>query len=363
MKEQRRLGIIIPTLMKGGAEKQSILLANLLCENHKVYFIILKGNYIEPSLLNLLLSKKIVLIKLKKNLICDYIRIYKVFKQNKIDTVFSYLASGNFINGVIGRVAQVPNRIGGIRNARLSKLKLPLERFFHNKLLTMTISNSYSAVMELSEKGFKKNKFQVIHNAFHLKQVPIRRQSDNNINILSVARFVPQKDYFTAIDSIKFVKNALEGTKFTFRYYIVGYGVEEKEIRNRIARLNLNRYVEVVISPKNIFDYFKKADLFLTTSLYEGMSNSVMEALSYSLPIVATNAGDMEYLVKNGFNGFLCPYKQPRLISKKIVELITNFDLRSKMGTNSYLTLKHGFNMQEFSDNYTAFLNFIYSQR
>ena len=68
--------------MKGGAEKQSILLANVLSENHKVHFISLKGNNIEPSLLKWLWSKKIVLIKLKKNLICDCIRIYKVFKQN-----------------------------------------------------------------------------------------------------------------------------------------------------------------------------------------------------------------------------------------------------------------------------------------
>ena len=66
------------------------------------------------------------------------------------------------------------------------------------------------------------------------------------------------------------------------------------------------------------------ADLFLTTSIYEGMSNSVMEAMSFSLPIIATNAGDMKYLIEDNYNGFICPYKEPNIISNKLVELIND---------------------------------------
>ena len=170
---------------------------------------------------------------------------------------------------------------------------------------------------------------------------------------------MPQKDYFTAIESINLVKRALENSNFTFQYYIVGYGTEEKKIRNRINSLNLNKIVKLIINPKNVFDYFKKSDLFLTTSLYEGMSNSVMEAMSYSLPILATDAGDMKYLVKDNFNGFICSFKNPKAISEKVVELITDFDLRNKMGANSYITLKKKFNLQQFYGNYVTFLNSI----
>ena len=70
------------------------------------------------------------------------------------------------------------------------------------------------------------------------------------------------------------------------------------------------------------------------------MSNSVMEAMSYSLPILATDAGVMKYLVKDNFNGFICSFKNPKAISEKVVELITDFDLRNKMGANSYITFK-----------------------
>ena len=67
----------------------------------------------------------------------------------------------------------------------------------------------------------------------------------------------------------------------------------------------------------------------------------------------------MKYLVKDNFNGLICPFKNPRAISEKVVELITDFDLRNKMGTNSYLTLKSGFSLQKFSGNYITFLNSI----
>lgn len=356
---KKNIAILIPTLMKGGAEKQSVLLANSLSKEYNVYFIVFLGDHMDPHLLNLLSIEKIWLIKLKRNYIGVLFDIYKLLKVKKINTIFSYLASGNFVNGVVGRIAKVPNRIGGIRNAELSKFKLPLERFFHNKLLTYTISNSYSAVIKLEKKGFIKKKFHVIHNAFDLKQDFIVRNKKNYITILSVARFVPQKDYFTALEAIKLTQKVLENSQFTFRYYIVGYGADEKIIRNRVNSLNLNSNVEIIINPKNVFHYFKKSDLFLTTSLYEGMSNSVMEAMSCSLPIVATNAGDMKCLVKDNFNGFICPFKNPRVISEKIVELITDFDLRTKMGANSYQRIKKGFNIQQFSGNYITLLNSI----
>ncbi len=357
MKDVHRIAIIIPTLMKGGAEKQSVFLANVLSNNYKVYLIILKGNCIEPSLYEMLDENKVEIIKLKNSTLKNIISIYKLFKKNEITTVFSYLASANFINGFVGKIAKVQNRIGGIRNAQLSRKKLPFERFFHNKLLTTSISNSYSAVTELTQKGFNKSKFHVIHNAFDLKQELLERLSKKNINVLSVARFVPQKDYFTAIDAVKLIVEPLKKTEYTFRYFIVGYGAQEKEIRDRIKKLDLEKHIEVVINPNNVFEYFKKADIFLTTSLYEGMSNSVMEAMSFSLPIVTTNAGDMEFLVKDNYNGYICPFKDSKMISDKILELVTNYKLRSQMGLNSYSMLENSFSLQNFSKNYTNLLN------
>ena len=202
--KEKKIAILVPTLFEGSAEKQSILLANSLIKNNIVYFIILNGNSIIDSNLFKQILKDVKVLRFTKNLLCSTLILYKFFRDKKINTIFSYLASTNFINGFVGKLAKVPNRIGGIRNAKLKDPKLPFERFFHNNLLTKTISNSYSAQIELTKAGFKKDKFYIIHNAFDLKQPRINRKSKDNIIILSVARFVSQKDYSTAIDSIKF---------------------------------------------------------------------------------------------------------------------------------------------------------------
>ena len=356
--KEKKIAILVPTLLKGGAEKQSVLLANSLIKNNVVYFIILNGNSIDSNLFKQIL-KDVKVLRFTKNLLCSTLILYKFFREKKINTIFSYLASANFINGFVGKLAKVPNRIGGIRNAKLKRSKLPFERFFHNNLLTKTISNSYSAQIELTKVGFKKDKFYIIHNAFDLKQPRINRKSKDNIIILSVARFVSQKDYSTAIDAIRILKRMIQKSQYSFKYFIVGYGPEEKKIRNKIKELNLENHIEVVINPKNIFEYFKMADLFLTTSIYEGMSNSVMEAMSFSLPIIATNAGDMKYLIEDNYNGFICPYQEPNIISNKLVELINDFDLRSNMGNNSYSKLKDTFSIKGFSENYKSFLKSV----
>ena len=66
------------------------------------------------------------------------------------------------------------------------------------------------------------------------------------------------------------------------------------------------------------------------------MSNTIMEAMSYSLPVVATNAGDTSYLVKDGITGFLCNIGDYQQISDRLSTLITDYDLRKKWNLRRY---------------------------
>lgn len=81
----------------------------------------------------------------------------------------------------------------------------------------------------------------------------------------------------------------------------------------------------------------------LTTSIYEGMPNVVMEAMNNGLPIIATDAGDMKYLVKDDENGYLCPIGDIEYIANKLVAVITNTELRNIMGANSRKIIDENF--------------------
>ena len=81
----------------------------------------------------------------------------------------------------------------------------------------------------------------------------------------------------------------------------------ENEIRLLVRQLKLNTEVENLINPPNIPDILNACDIYLSTSLYEGLSNSIMESMVAGLPVVATNVGDNQYLIKDDYNGFLVP--------------------------------------------------------
>ena len=125
-----------------------------------------------------------------------------------------------------------------------------------------------------------------------------------------------------------------------------------------ISDLNLNKYIDIIITPPPEFsDYLTKADIYLSTSLFEGLSNSIMEAMEFSLPIVATNVGDNNQLIREGFNGFLAPVKSIKDISARLFELIQDNTKRAEMGANSYNLLKENYSIEVFKQNYIELLH------
>jgi len=352
----KSVAILINTLLSGGAEKQSVLLSKVLSEDYRVFLIVLNGFLIENKFISIINNTKVELIKLEGNFGVNLFRVIKIIKCNQIDIVFSFLLTSNVFNSFI-KLFSNTIAIGGIRNAFLPTKKRIFERILHNYINNFTISNSQSAVSNLSKLGFKKDKFIVIHNAFDLKREKIVRINTKTIKILSVSRFVPQKDIRSAIEAINILNKKINVNRLFFKYYLIGYGIQERAIREKINDLKLNDVVEIIIKPNNLETYFIESDIFLTTSLFEGVSNSVLEALSFSLPIVATNAGDMKYLVKDGINGYICEMNNPKNIASKLEKVILDKNLRSKMGAESYKIIMENFTMKSFKDKYLSLIN------
>ena len=354
---KKKIIIINRSLVEAGAEKQSVILASVLQKYYHVTLVIL-FDIISDVNRAIIYNNNLKLVVLNgDNLFFKAYNFYKLLKTNKPDIIFSYLAIGNLFNGFIGGLANVKYKIGGIRNAVLPSNRVSIEKVMHNRFLSCTISNNHAAADNLSSDGFKSSKFFVIHNAFDLTQKRINRNNDKVINILSVSRFVPQKDFITALEAISQLFNLKVLCRFKFKYFIIGYGKQEQLIRRKISELGIEDVVEVIIKPNNLGDYYRKADIFLSTSLFEGLSNSVMEAMSFSLPVVATPAGDMEYLVKQDENGFLCEMKNPQDIASKLSVLINDYELRKKMGLKSYEIIARNFSMEKFEKNYIDFIN------
>ena len=97
-----------------------------------------------------------------------------------------------------------------------------------------------------------------------------------------------------------------------------------------------------------------EADIYLSTSLFEGTSNSIMEGMNADLPIIATNVGDNGYLVEHEVNGLLCEVGDFKRISQYLIRLVKNVEERIVKGKQSKQKLLKDYSMEQFRQRYIA---------
>ena len=224
-----------------------------------------------------------------------------------------------------------------------------------NTFAEKAISNSYSGKENFITKGFKSEKIIVIPNCFeHIKDYTQKKRKDK-VHIITVGRFVPQKDYETAIHAIAELKKTYDNIVFD----IVGYGNMETQVRKWIRQYVIDDITTIYINPNNIAELLDQADIYISTSLFEGTSNSIMEAMNADLPIVATNVGDNGQLVQNQKNGFVTNKKDWKDIASKLAILIDNEELSLNMGKQSKLFLSNNYSVEQFRKSYLSILSSI----
>ncbi|MFX0132887.1 MAG: glycosyltransferase family 4 protein [Candidatus Hodarchaeota archaeon] len=348
--------ITIQTLEKGGAEKQSMLLAKQLQENYKTILVVLRGELIDTKNYEYVLNNGITIILLKGNILKRSILFYNLIKKENVTVLFTYLTSANIFGALISKIAKVKYVFSGIRNSQLPLIKSTLQKIITNYFTYGTIINNHTGSAYFSEKGFNRNKIHVVHNGIEILLNNIVRNDNEEITILTVARFVEQKNWMLALRSIKYLCELLLNSKYKIKYSIVGYGEEEDNIRQNIIRYGLTSYADIFINPDCIENYYLNSDIYLSTSYFEGLSNTIMEAMNYSLPIVASNVGDNKYLIKNGESGVLIDSYNHKEYGRALYDLVVDYNKRTHQGNNSYLILKEKFSAKILQQKYISII-------
>jgi len=177
----------------------------------------------------------------------------------------------------------------------------------------------------LLEKKIKKP-IIVIPNGikFNNKQLEFNKKSSN---CLYVGRLGPEKNLETLVKTFKFVANKIPSAKLI----VVGDGPKKKTMQNLAKQLKISKKIifKGKIENEKLMkkgEIFKKCALFINTALAENQPVSVIEAMSFGLPIVAIKTKGMPELV-NG-NGFLCENANPKEIAENAIKILRNQNLR-----------------------------------
>lgn len=347
--------IFVKNLTSGGAEKQSVLLAKALSDYYETHYIIFNGEKVHQKYMDMLKEdSKIHIQYFKGGHGTRYNEFVKYLEHNNIKAIFSYLTAANFYACMAGKKVKA-KVFTGLRNAELPVLKCIADRMLTNKFAEMSISNSYSGKVNFVAKGFNESKIIVIPNCFENIKPYIEKTEKKILHIITVGRFVPQKDYETAIHALAELKKKCDNITFD----IVGYGEQENQIREWVKAYNIDDITSIYINPNNIAELLDKSDIYLSTSLFEGTSNSIMEAMNADLPIVATDVGDNGKLVRSETNGYLCEKKDYSNIADKLEILANDNNLRIKMGKESKVLLKAEYSVDKFRQSYINLLESV----
>jgi glycosyltransferase involved in cell wall biosynthesis len=126
------------------------------------------------------------------------------------------------------------------------------------------------------------------------------------------------------------------------RFLIAGDGAERERLEKEVENLKVKKFVQFLgrIAHEKMPDLLSEVDIYVSTSLYDGTSVSLLEALaSGTFPIVTNIPSNREW-ISDGENGFLVPIDQERFLAEKIVEAIRNQDLLERSRDKNFRLIK-----------------------
>ena len=174
------------------------------------------------------------------------------------------------------------------------------------------------------------SKIQVIHNGIDLARFPIPngRPGPNGRRAITVARLNPIKDQHTLLKAARLVADADPG----FRLDLVGDGELRDDLVALCNSLGLQDHVCFLGSRDDVRCQLAAADVFVLSSLSEGISLTLLEAMASGLPVVATAVGGNSEVVVDGKTGILVPPCNPERLASAIGAILASPEMARQMG-------------------------------
>lgn len=129
--------------------------------------------------------------------------------------------------------------------------------------------------------------------------------------------------------------------RFDWNLKIVGAGFEHDKLQDLIKTKNMEAYITLKPPTQFIYEEFCSSSIFVMTSRYEGLPMVMLEAMSCGLPCITYDfkCGPRD-IISNGHNGFICKEDDEQDFANKLSLLMTNKELRLKMGLNAHASVQ-----------------------
>ncbi|WP_419022022.1 glycosyltransferase family 4 protein [Holdemanella sp.] len=281
-------------------------------------------------------------------------RLRYILKSEKPDVLISFMAEPNY-RAIVASIGLKNKTIISVRNDPDKEYPGVLTGFLAKTLFRLADGIVFQT--EDAKKWFPdsiQKKSTIIYNQvddvfFNTKFHGVRH------DIVSTGRLTNQKNQKMLIRAFASVAD-----KITENLIIYGEGELRSELESLIAKLHMTNRIFLPGRIENVAETIKSAKLFVLSSDYEGMPNSLMEAMVLGIPCISTNCpcGGSRKIFEGQKNGLLVPVNDVKTLAEKIIYLLKNKPVREKISDNALKASKM-FSSQVITDKWLSYINKI----
>ncbi len=274
----------------------------------------------------------------------SFLKLLRILTKEKWDIVHTHSSKAGFLGRIAARLAGVPVIVHTPNAFAFDRPLHPfrnllyvfLERlagFFCDALIAVSPSEE-----ELARKVVSPEKTRLICNGIDLKEFdftldPRTKKKmlglpEDKPMVLTIGRFAHQKSPGIFIVA---AKKVLAQRKDVF-FVMVGDGPLLSQVKEKVVREGLQRSIPILAWRPDAKEIIAACDVYVLSSLWEGLPYTVLEAMALRKPVVATAARGTRDVVREGVNGFLVSFQDPETMAHRILKLLHDGELAKRMG-------------------------------
>lgn len=296
--------------------------------------------------------------------IAGILKLLKIFRNENIHILYTINSPlTQFLGTVCARLVKVDVCL--TRVAATKPIFHAKRRKVVNSIMLPFVDNIIAQAHSQKEylirhEGFKPQKVRVIYNGVDLEKfdkpldIPSLKQTigiPEDASVVGiVARLSPEKGHQTFLKASRKILDVFPSAHFL----IVGDGEERKKLKKITHELAIHSSINFLGIRKDIPQIVSLFDVAVMSSNFETFSNSILEYMAASKPVVATNVGSIAELVIDGETGYLIPTGDSDALADRILRLLRNPVLAKKMGEAGRERVKEKFTIQKMIAGYES---------
>ncbi len=350
----KRIAFVIPTLDQSGAERQLTLLAKSLTEQGASVCVVAlnRGGYYQKELEQAGIPVHVLGKRFRFDVL-TWIRLKRILAEFQPRIVQSFLFAANTYVRLPGMLPKGCHCIVSERcvDTWKSGWQLWLDRRLWPRAAAMTANSESVATFYHETVGVPRERLHVISNAVQTPSpVHSRDEARTQFGVGAehkvvgfIGRLAPQKRLRDLVWAFQLLQQIIPEV----RLVVIGQGPEREAMSSMAVNFGCREKIVFAGHRDDASSLLVGMDAFVLPSEFEGMSNSLMEAMSLGLPCVVSDIDANRELIEHDVNGLVFPLGQCPELTKSLVRLFREPDLASRLGAAASDLMKRNHSVEQ----------------